>query len=382
MSSQSLRLVRRAAQSDARAERIARILSRYCQEVQPALRRLAARHPHLADLTVSFPALAVALACPRRGFEPDSVIALTVAGAPLAELAKAAVVPIWLRKLPPEAFARELPVVPEARKFACRVLNHLPARPVRSKTWLEAVALAAFWADEDFAIWIAREFTAAKQPVTTIDPGRIRRLALWSFFSRAPGTRAHMLIEKKWTPALSMKSAAQAAAVWIDAIDLYLNLGDVPLADMWLAPGNVGGFDFVPLATATDVLVEARAMGNCLRTYGGDLAHNASRLWSMRKDGRRVATLRIGRGRREPLPNLYELEFPRNVAASPEVWWAAHQWLRIHDLRRVEFTLIPWNSAPLDRGVWQSLWRPWWLAKKRIPASLPLTPTRSLLNSL
>lgn len=382
MSSQSLRLVRRAAQSDARAERIARILSRYRQEVQPALRRLAARHPHLADLTVSFPALAVALARPRRDFVPGPVTALAVAGAPLAELAKTAAVPLWLRKLPPEAFAGELPAVPDTRDLSRRILNHLPARPVRSKTWLEAVALAAYWADEEFAIWIAREFTAAKQPITTIDRRHIRRLALFSFFSRAPGTRAHILLERKWTPAMSMKAATQVAAVWVDAIDLYLNLGDAPLGDMWLSPGRVGGFDFVPLATATDVLLEARAMGNCLRTYGRDLAHNASRLWSMRKDGRRVATLRIGRGRREPLPNLYELEYARNVAASPEAWWAAHQWLRMHDLRRVEYTLIPWNSAPLDRGVWQALWRPWWLAKKRIPASLPLAPTRSLLNSL
>lgn len=151
---------------------------------------------------------------------------------------------------------------------------------------------------------------------------------------------------------------------------------------MWLAPGRVGGFDFVPLITAIDVLLEARAMGNCLRTYGSCLAHNASRLWGIRKDGKRVATLRLSRGRREPLPNLYELEFPRNVVASPEIWWVAHQWLRMHDLTKVPYTCIPWGLAPVDVEAWRQMWRPWWLAKRRLPDSLPLLPTRDALNAL
>lgn len=234
MSSQPLRLAgriaparaKKIAPADTRAQRIARVLIRYNRSVQPALRKLAARHSYLADLIISFPALAVALSCPRRGFCPEAAIAAAVAGLPLLELAELADVPPWLRKLPPEAFAGSLPELPRDAEFARRILNHLPQRPARACPWLEAVALAAEWADADFALWIARAFAAAKQPGKEIDHRQLRRLALWAFFSGQPGTRAASLIEQPFNPAMGLKAARTAADTWIDAVDLVLNLGE------------------------------------------------------------------------------------------------------------------------------------------------------------
>jgi hypothetical protein len=40
-----------------------------------------------------------------------------------------------------------------------------------------------------------------------------------------------------------------------------------------------------------------------------------------------------------------------------------------------------WDKAPLDAQVWRALWRPYWLAKRRIPAWLTLAPSRDALKT-
>ena len=123
-------------------------------------------------------------------------------------------------------------------------------------------------------------------------------------------------------------------------------------------------------------------MRNCLKTYGYNLAHNRSRLWSVRRNGERLATLRVGCHHRDPLPNIIELEGAGNTKAPRELWWAARQWLQTHDLLQINTVQHRWHTAPLDRATWLSLWRPYWIAKRRIPEWLPIAPSRSALGAL
>jgi hypothetical protein len=44
--------------------------------------------------------------------------------------------------------------------------------------------------------------------------------------------------------------------------------------------------------------------------------------------------------------------------------------------------LRKWGTVPLDRATWRSLWRPYWLAKRRIPEWLPIAPSRGALSTL
>ncbi|MEA2928746.1 MAG: hypothetical protein QOG38_1174, partial [Hyphomicrobiales bacterium] len=41
-----------------------------------------------------------------------------------------------------------------------------------------------------------------------------------------------------------------------------------------------------------------------------------------------------------------------------------------------------WGAVPLDAAAWRSLWRPYWLAKRRLPRWLPLAPSRDALEVL
>lgn len=60
------------------------------------------------------------------------------------------------------------------------------------------------------------------------------------------------------------------------------------------------------------------------------LAPNRSRLWSVRKDGQRVATLDVALCGEGPCPGLVQLKSAANSKDPFEVRWAARQWLNMH----------------------------------------------------
>lgn len=379
MSTHGLRVVWRAdAPSPARPNSIERHLKRFRPEVNRPVRALVARHPRLADLARSFPALAVALAHPVRDFAPAPVIARVVAGAPLAELAHAAGIPLWTRKLPPECFAGSVPALPESADFFCCIANHLPRSRKEAASWLRDVAFAAQWCDEDFAVWTAREAQKSRRAVPRWRRMRGPLLSLWAWYSRRPGTLAHLLIDHAWTPAMGLQAGLDAAYAWWVSVELHVRLGYRAIGDVWLTPGEVDGYSFVPLTTASDVEEEARAMQNCLRTFGPEVAQNYARLWSVRRDGRRIATMQLYRHARAPMLNIGQLEGARNQPAPPDIWWAAQKWLHSHDLSEAA-ARVQFRPGTLDDVVWRALWKPFWVAKRRIPDWLPLAPSESVL---
>ena len=153
---------------------------------------------------------------------------------------------------------------------------------------------AALWGHEGLAVWFARELTR--------DPKHARKLhcvnaiALWAWYSAHVPADAGF-IGRPWHPAMRFQTARAAANDWRTRVALHLNIGTAPIADMWLQPAIVGGFEFVPLDTAQAIADEAAAMNNCLCGYGASLAHDRSRLWGIRKGGVRVADVSIMKSR-------------------------------------------------------------------------------------
>jgi hypothetical protein len=326
------------------------------------------RHSRIADLAASFPALFFALAVPRPGLDPARALALAIEGVGLANVAAAADVPLWLRRLLPEALACPIIRLPDGELLRRQIANHLPRSPKLTPIWMRAVADVAELAHEAAAVWIARELV--REPKVKLD--RLRLLSLWAWFSCQPGTLGHNLIDRPWMPAMRFGSALSAANHWQTRFDLYAHLGCRPVADMWLQPAQVAGYDFEPLASTSAIAEEAAVMKNCVSIYGYRVAQNRSRLWSVRKGGQRVATLSVARRYRDPLPNIVELKAVGNTEAPLDVWWAARQWLHKHDLPKIDTERRA--GVFLDRDAWISLWRPYWLAKRRIPQWLPMAP--------
>ena len=180
---------------------------------------------------------------------------------------------------------------------------------------------------------------------------------------------------------MQFASALDAANAWRTAAELYADLGDEVIADMWVQPATVDEYEFVPLRSFADLTEEGRAMRNCVQTYGSKLTHNYSRLWSIRKHGQRIATLELARFGGDPLLGVSELRSPANTEASVEVAWAVRRWLHAQDLAQMKATPQMWEDGSFNRAAWIALWKPYWIAK-RIPDWLPLAPSRYALDRL
>jgi hypothetical protein len=364
----------RRARSDLTEQR----LREFRPEIRGPVKALARRHRHLTDLAASFPAALFALAHPRKRFDPEPAIRAVVAGEPLDIVARLAGVPLWLRQVEPPMFARALPALPDSAELRRTIVNHLPRKAKHAPLWFETVSAAARDGTEAFAIWCARHLAHGDNKDLIV---RRHLLALLAWYSEHGGTNGHALIEYQFRPSITVQGALARAKAWQTELELHLELGHAPVEDMWFAPATVDGYDFVPLRTEKDIREEAQAMRNCLRTYGYSVATGGARLWSIRKNGARVATL--GAKRTQPqFVCISEIKTARNKPAPDEVLQAAQRW---------SITCALWDVAPSDgkvprgkwsRSTWIALWRPYWLAKRRIPHWLPLGPSRGVIATL
>jgi hypothetical protein len=345
-------------------------IARFAPDCRAAVARTCARHPRLGDLALSFPALLHRIAVRREERAAEAVIG----GARLRVAAALAGVPGWARRLPPEAFGALSPDLPDGPNFQSRILNVLPRARTAARPWLDRVVEAACWGELEFVIWTARE--AAHAPAS-LDVAQLKLIALHAFFSRRPDLVGCAIHHERWSPQLRAEAARERAERWLVAVDLAVSLGAAEV-DPWLEPGRVDGLDFVPLATRDAVLAEARAMDNCLRTYGCAIASGAERIWSVRRDGARIATLSLEFGE-APYPRIAELKGPRNARAPAEVWFAARRWI---DGQPTPGRVEPDWDAELDRRAWTELWKPYWIARGRVPTELPLAPSRDALYEL
>lgn len=340
------------------------LLSRYHPSVRAALRRFISS-PRIADVARVFPAVAYVLAMRRCTVtQRRKALSLIDAGAEIKEVARILSVPMWLRRLPPEAFDNEDLIYPRAELFARRIANHLPADASESAMWLRSVSFAARACNDFFAIWLAQQNIFH----TSAEPDRLlAALSAYAWFSTAENTKAHSLIVVPWRPEMAFDTAVCAAKCWLNRVRLLLQLREGVLTDPWLERGEAMSLTFTPLLNCEDILAEATAMQNCADQYADRLARDKCRLFSVRRRGQRVATLEIGPHVREAgVLTVTQLKARQNMPASVDIWQAAHAWLsQQHQLRRAPLMTLP--DRPLDNSRWQTIMQPYRLALRGAP---------------
>lgn len=357
--------------SPAYGERLARRIARFRPDYRSAVASVANRHSRLADLAWSFPALLLALAVPRAGYDRARVAADVVAGAPLRALAEATQVPLWLRRLEPDALVAPVPSLPASPFAGRRIMNHVPKSPKDVGQWLHAIANAGDIADEGIAVWIAREWHRRD---TCARADELKLVCLWAWYSRhVPGDPCRT--KRCWREDIGFAATRDAAQEWRQNVSLFVEMGEGKLADSWLRSCEIGGFSFVPLDSFAAVREEAQAMRHCVRIYGRYLAENSCRLWSIRRDGVHVATVELGLSAEAPFPHIEQIKLRDDKRAPEGLWQLTRRWLDSHDfalfLPRHDYDVEP--PARLD--TWRRMWRPYWLSKRRIPSWLPLYHT-------
>lgn len=356
------------APASSSGEGLARRIARYRPAYRAAVASVANRHSRLADLAWSFPALLLALAVPRAGYDRARVSADVIAGAPLRALAAATQVPLWLRRLPPEALdapVRPLPASPFAGR---QIMNHVPKSPRAVSGWLDAIAEAADIADDAIAVWIAREWPRRDKRARQDE---LKLICLWAWYSRHVADDP-CRVKRRWTADIGSATAIDAARVWRQNVSLFVEMGEGKLADSWLRSREIGGFSFVPLDSFAAVRDEARAMRHCVRTYGRYLAENSCRLWSIRRNGVRVATVELGLRAEAPFPHIEQIKLRSNKCAPEGLWHLTRAWLNSHEFMDFAARCDYDSEPPARLDMWRRMWRPYWLAKRRIPSWLPL----------
>ncbi len=187
------------AKAEAESLDIDTAVRRFAPPLRREVRKLIRSTPRAADLAVVFPGMLAALAL-RRG-QPDrrrEALQLIDSGAQLKYAARVLDMPMWMRRLAPDAFNVGLPdALPQSERFGRRIAARMPGRYEDSALWLAGVLFAERAAGEDFAVWVAQQ---------RIFQGRARAecmlavLAAYAWHSSARDAEASKLIAVPWRP--------------------------------------------------------------------------------------------------------------------------------------------------------------------------------------
>ena len=339
---------------ETRSARRRRRLSTFNQTWRRPLAQLTAQSGSIEDLADSFPGLLFALVT-RYG---DSrrrrrALACVEGGLPLKCAAEALGLPMWLRRLPAEAFVTPLPALPADAEFGLAVTTRIPLRADDVTAWFDRVIYALRIVGRDFAIWVAK--APRVTPMSTSDED-FRWLTAWAWYSTAPGTRGHALLRRPWSPALAWKKAQDEVAIWRKRIDLAATLGR-GLRDPWFADGHALGFDIVGLRTVEEFVAESTAMENCLDQYAARLTYGRIRVFSVRRQGASIASLELSlRPDDSTAAAITQLRGPRNRRVPNGVWQAVYAWLGGQPFK----ALVGQPSDPAwARETLRVLWQPY-----------------------
>jgi len=369
-------------QAAAQRERVLeKQIKRFAKGYQRRLRKLVKTSSRLGDLLYSFPAAAFAVVSGHGDYlKRGKAIRLVKNGAGLKEVAVVLELPYWTRRLPPEAFTGEIGCLPDGVKCNRKIVNLIPADPEAAAMWLSWLQAARIGCDDDFALWLAGQ----KKIYVSASSGQMVRapvlpLATFAWFSSHGNEPARRLMEDPWRRDMGIGTAIKSMASWFDRV-----LIDLTRADVRRGPGRYskrkgnGWYNFVPLVTARDFYEEGEAMNHCVATYATAVAQGHCKIFSVRRHGRRVATLEIRWSRDWPAkPVINQLLGHSNMPVSRDVYLAVGDWLARdrHGLRTSNGLDL---GDSLDETRWRSLWASY-IAEKGDQAVVPARPDGKLI---
>lgn len=272
------------------APEMARHLARFHHHDRNQIEACAQISPRVAQLAISFPLLFSVLAS---SYGPPaaraSAITATNDSAILRTISRLMGLPYCLRHVAPEACPSDL-VHYRWSSNAHRQLHPLiPADDATAHTWLSTIFFVARRSDETVAIWVAR--LKRLHTSASIQPELLQPLIMFAWYSlHYPAIVSQ---NAKWSPDINMRNAVQRCVGWLKSVALFTALDVKGVVDPWLPESHEGGLSIVPLTTPVDILLEASAMRNCLVDYAEAVAIGNCRLFSVRFEGKRIASLML-----------------------------------------------------------------------------------------
>jgi len=332
-------------------------LARFRADLQPALHKFAELSKAHADLLTSFPAVAISLVTTRLpARKVTAALKLVKEGKPLTQVSAALNLPMWMRRMPPEALHEPLPanLNPNDAGFGRVVNNAAPPAFKPGTIWLQQVLAARALGDDAFAAWFApRCWDALRTDL-------IAPLAAFAWFSTRATLPAHRYLRRRWSPRSPLAAMAYEAHIWHVRMILELQALETEADALRLTGARYNGYEFIALETATDLTEEGRAMGHCVADYAERAAVGFSRLFSIRKGEQRFATMEI-RFNSEGAVGVEQLSGPRNRTPDVDVLRAAYGWAKV--LCATPGCAALYGPPPIHMPSWQIAWLPYVAAK-------------------
>ena len=241
-------------------------------------------------------------------------------GARLRDVAAVMNIPMMLRHIKPG-------VAHLASDVFCQhpeMLNFMPDTTPAQRIWLRVANWAFGETNSDFGAWTAKHVSEI--------PGR-RDQQVGSFLSDladwacAEGL-SQQFITRPFSPSMSLKTVTMLSAQWHEALASNMTGPDLALPPPWYPAAKVGDLEIVPIENSGDLYREGALMHHCVGTYADDVRAGRLYVYSVRRDGQRVATLALARDRTSNKAQLDQLRGPCNAEPSHAIASAVQRWLR------------------------------------------------------
>lgn len=330
-------------------------IKRFEKSARKRLRKLVKSAPRFGDLLFSFPGAAYAIAIGGPAAEARArAVAAVKSGAPLAAVAEALELPLWYRRLPPEAFLGPVEAPAAGPEFARYVVNVTPKAPAAVAPWLSAIILASRAAGPQVAAWLAKQEIWAERP--DLARAATPAVAAYAWHAQNETTHGRRFMSCRWTKGMSFRGAAAEARFWLERSVLHFCAEDPVASGSWTRPQRVSGFVIAPLTTAAELELEGKRMRNCIATYDHFMERGGCLLFAVRRGQQSVGSLELRPCPAKPgAARVAQLEGPGNSPASGRVQEAVAKWLG----RQGPFPLTAGGgliSRPVNAGRWAAFW--------------------------
>ena len=255
-------------------------------------------------------------------------------GARLRDVAAAMGIPMAMRCIKPGA-AHLTPYVFNAFREHPELLRLMPEALPRSRIWLPVVGRAHLRAGADFAEWAARTMPHIPGGLEQVD-SFLSDISDWVRAGTGSGEAGEEItgrqfVVRPFTPTMSLKTVTALSGDWHEAVASHMDGPQFAFPAPWYPAGKIGSYEILPIDNSAELYREGSAMHHCVGTYASEVKQGYFYVYSVRCDGKRLATLALARNGPGPDPQktlLIEIRGPCNAEPPKETLSTVQKWLR------------------------------------------------------
>jgi hypothetical protein len=229
----------------------------------------------------------------------SSAARLVERGARLRDVAAAMGVPMALRHIRPGVAHLASEVLWQHPEL----LRAMPDTMPSSRIWLRVVPWAHDRVGAEFAEWTARHASKIPGNLSRVG-GVLGHIADWVRAGITPEVllpwddptprAGSEFIVRPFTPSMSLKTVIALSADWHEAVANNLDGPNSAFPPPWYPAARLSDYEILPIEDADSLYREGTAMHHCVGTYGEGVQRGYLYIYSIRRNGERVATLALG----------------------------------------------------------------------------------------